>query len=149
MGNYGQLPRTMSQWKQFMDGKTVTWGMFRQAQQIIMLLLPFMIMRRVWRNFLGWSLTTAGTVEPHYNEWSLNTLRRRQDGRHFSDDILKYIFLNENIWIAINISLSFVPKGPIDNIPALVQIMAWRRSGDKPLSEPMMVSLLTAEQPQR
>ena len=27
------------------------------------------------------------------------------------------------------------------NIPALVQIMAWRRSGDKPLSEPMMVSL--------
>ena len=27
--------------------------------------------------------------------------------------------------------------------PALVQIMAWRRSGDKPLSEPMMVSLLT------
>ena len=35
------------------------------------------------------------------------------------------------------------PKGPINNIPALVQIMAWRRSGDKPLFEPMMVSLLT------
>ena len=32
---------------------------------------------------------------------------------------------------------------PINNIPALVQIMAWRRPGDKPLSEPMMVSLLT------
>ena len=43
----------------------------------------------------------------------------------------------------IKISLKFVPKGPIDNIPALVQIMAWRRPGDKPLSEPMMVSLLT------
>ena len=43
----------------------------------------------------------------------------------------------------IKISLKFVPKGPIDNISALVQIMAWRRSGDKPLSEPMMVSLLT------
>ena len=41
------------------------------------------------------------------------------------------------------ISLKFVPKGPINNNPALVQIMAWRRSGDKPLSEPMMVSLLT------
>ena len=40
-------------------------------------------------------------------------------------------------------SLSFVLKGLIDNIPALVQIMAWRQSGDKPLSEPMMVSLLT------
>ena len=35
--------------------------------------------------------------------------------------------------------MNFVPKGPIDNIPALVQIMAWRRPGDKPLSEPMMV----------
>ena len=32
--------------------------------------------------------------------------------------------------------------GPINNIPALVQIMAWRRPGDKPLSEAMMVSSL-------
>ena len=40
-------------------------------------------------------------------------------------------------------SLRFVPKVPINTIPALVQILAWRRSGDKPLSEPMMVSLLT------
>ena len=39
--------------------------------------------------------------------------------------------------------MKFVPKGPINNIPALVQIMAWRRSSEKPLSEPMMVSLLT------
>ena len=39
--------------------------------------------------------------------------------------------------------LKFVPKGPINSIRALVQIMAWRRSGDKPLFEPMMVSLLT------
>ena len=36
-----------------------------------------------------------------------------------------------------------VPKSPINNIPALVQIMAWRRPGDKPLSEPMMAHLLT------
>ena len=53
------------------------------------------------------------------------------------------ILLNENIWISIAISLKFVPKGPINNIPALVQTMAWRRPGDKPLSEPMMISLLT------
>ena len=72
-----------------------------------------------------------------------NTLRPRQKGRHFADDIVKCIFLNENVWISINISLRFVPRGPIDNIPALVQIMAWRRPGDKPLSEPMMVSLMT------
>ena len=73
----------------------------------------------------------------------LNTLRSRQNGRHFPDDIFKYIILNENVWIAIRISLKFVPKGRINNIPAFVHIMAWRRPGDKPLSEPKMVSLLT------
>ena len=66
-----------------------------------------------------------------------------QNGRHFSDDHLKCIFLNENIWILINISLKFVPKGRSNNIPALVLIMAWRRLGYKPLSEPVLVGLLT------
>ena len=79
---------------------------------------------------------------PGHNEL-INTLRPRQDGRHFADDIFKCIFLNKNVWIPIKISQKFVPKGAINNIPALVQIMAWRRPGDKPLSEPMMVSLLT------
>ena len=51
--------------------------------------------------------------------------------------------MNENVIISINISLKFVPKGLINNIPSLVQIMACRRPGDKPLSEPMMVNLLT------
>ena len=64
-------------------------------------------------------------------------------GRHFADDIFKCIFLNENIWIPITISIKFVSKGPINNIPALVQIMAWRRPGDNPLSEPIMVALPT------
>ena len=73
----------------------------------------------------------------------LNTLRPRQNGRRFADDTLKRIFLNENVRIWIKISLKFVPKGPINNNPALVQIMAWRRSGDKPLSEPMLVGSLT------
>ena len=73
----------------------------------------------------------------------INTLRPRQNGRHFPDDIFKSIFLNENARISFKISLKFVPKVRINNIPALVQIMAWRRPGDKPLSEPMMVSLLT------
>ena len=74
---------------------------------------------------------------------SLNTLRPRQSGRHFADDIFKWTFLNENLWIPIEISLKFVPQGPINNIPALVQIMAWRRPGDKPLSGSMMVILPT------
>ena len=70
-------------------------------------------------------------------------MRPRQNGRHFPDDIFNCIFLNENVWISNKISLKFVPKGQINNIPALVHIMAWCRPGDKPLSEPIIVSLLT------
>ena len=73
----------------------------------------------------------------------INSMRPRQNDRHFPDDTFKRIFVNENVRISIKISLKFVSKGPINNNPALVQIMAWRRSGDKPLSEPIMVSLLT------
>ena len=72
--------------------------------------------------------------------YAVNPLRPRQNGRHFADDT---IFLNENVTISIKISPKFAPKGSINNIPALVQIMAWRRPGDQPLSESMMVSLLT------
>ena len=74
---------------------------------------------------------------------AINTLRPGQDGRNYPDDIFKCIFLNESVWISIKISLKFVPKGPINNILSLVQIIAWRRSGDKLLSEPMMFSLRT------
>ena len=45
--------------------------------------------------------------------------------------------------IQIKISLGFVPAGPINNIPALFRMMAWRRPGDKPISEPGMFDLLT------
>ena len=73
----------------------------------------------------------------------VNTLRLRKNGRHFADDTFKHIFLNENVRISIKISLQFVSKSPIKNIPTLVQIMAWHRPGDKPLSEPMIVRLPT------
>ena len=53
------------------------------------------------------------------------------------------MFLNENVWITIKISPKFVSKVQINTIPTEVQIMAWHRQGDKPLSEPKMVSLLT------
>ena len=72
-----------------------------------------------------------------------NTLRPRQNYNHFTDDIFKCILLNENVWISLKISLTFVTKVRINNITALVQIIAWRRPGGKPLSEPMMVTLLT------
>ena len=82
-------------------------------------------------------------LQREYQEYlALNTLRPRQNGRHFTDDIFKRIFFNWNIWISIKISLNFVLKGPINKIPALVQVMAWCRAGDKPLSEPKLISLL-------
>ena len=70
-------------------------------------------------------------------------LSLRQNGRHFPDDTFKWMFWNENIWISLKISSTFVRKGPSNNIPALVQIMAWHRAGDKALSKTMMVSVLT------
>ena len=75
--------------------------------------------------------------------YKVNTLRPTQNGRHFADDTFKRIFLNENVRISIEIPPRFVPKGPINNIPALAQLMTWCHPGDKPLSEPMMVSLTT------
>ena len=78
--------------------------------------------------------------------WSIvhipfNTMGPRQNGCHFTYDLFKCILFNENALILTKMSLNFVIKGPIKNIPALVQIMAWRRPGAKPLSEIMMVSL--------
>ena len=64
----------------------------------------------------------------------VNTLKPRQNGRHFADDIFKRIFLKENVSISIKIS-----KGSTNNILSLVHIMAWRQLGTKPLFEPMMV----------
>ena len=55
----------------------------------------------------------------------LNALRPRQNCCHFADDSFKCIFLNENVWIALKISLKFVPKVQINNIPVLVQVGAW------------------------
>ena len=55
------------------------------------------------------------------------TLRSRQNGRHFADGLIKCIFLNENVWISTKIWQIFVPKGPIDNIQALIEIMPWCR----------------------
>ena len=87
---------------------------------------------------------TPETYNEICSQWSyVNTSKPGQHGRQFADDIFKCIFFNENWCILIEISLKYARKGPIGNDPALVQIMAWRRTGDKPLSEPMVVSLYT------
>ena len=72
----------------------------------------------------------------------INSSSPNQNGSHFADDIFKCIFMNENVRILNKIWLKFVLKGWINNNRALVQIMAWRGSDDKPLSETIL-SLFT------
>ena len=60
----------------------------------------------------------VGSSDENASEVNLNTLRPRQNGRHFPDPIFEWIFLNENVRISIKISLKLVPKVPINNIPA-------------------------------
>ena len=90
-----------------------------------------------------WLLCSNGIDVLQNQTETSNTLRLRQNGRHFPDDIFKRIFLNEIVWILIDISLKFVPRDQINNIPTLVQLMARHQPGDKPLSEPMMARLQT------
>ena len=125
---------------------TIIQDFMRQCHYLTFVWSPVSPGWRLWSTHIttgwGWRLP-ACTVS-----WSacpsrhiFNTLRPRQNGWHFADDTFKRIFLNENVIISIKMSLKFVPNGPINNIPALVQIMAWHRPGDKPLSEAMMVNL--------
>ena len=59
-------------------------------------------------------------------------------------DIFKFIFFNQNYCIWIQISWKYVPKGPVDKKPALIQIMAWRWIGDKPWWEPISAEFADA-----
>ena len=61
-----------------------------------------------------------------------------QNGSHFTEDIFTCIFLNEKVWIVIEMLLKFVSKDQIYNKSSPVQVMAWRRIGDRPLPKPMM-----------
>ena len=61
-----------------------------------------------------------------------------------ADDNFKCIFLNENDRIPIPVSLKFVPRSPVNNKPALVQLMACQRTGDKPLPELMLTQFTDA-----
>ena len=88
------------------------------------------------------NICTWPAVNIAFNK-SISILSHRQNGHHFEYDIFKCIFVKKDDWVLIKISLKFVPKGPIISISALVHIMAWCRPGDKPLFEPVMVSLPT------
>ena len=84
-----------------------------------------------WRVKIAAQTTDKADISP----LGFNTLRLRQNDRHYADEILTLIFLYENRFILIPFSLKFVPMGPFSNNPALVNIMAWCRIGDRPLFE--------------
>ena len=75
---------------------------------------------------------------------AVNSSPPEQNGRHFGRLHFKCIFLKENDIIPIQISLKSVPVSPIDNKAALVQVMAWCRTGDKPLPEAMLIQFIDA-----
>ena len=131
----------------------ITWYIHRTSTSLVRLIFPMYYVHTckcVRQDPHFWSQDTDITiwrwevyVTTQVGENVINTLWPIHICRHFANDIFKCIFLNENALISFKISMKFVPKVRINNIPALVQIMARRRPGDKPLSEPMMASLLT------
>ena len=62
----------------------------------------------------------------------------------FADDIFNCIYAMKMKKVPIQVSLKYVPRSPIDNEAALIQVMARRRIGDKPLSEPMLTQFSDA-----
>ena len=58
-----------------------------------------------------------------------------------ADDNFRCILFNENDRIPVQISLKFVSRSPIKNIPALVQVMAWHQTGNKPFPESMLTHI--------
>ena len=76
----------------------------------------------------------AGIRNPVY------TLKPRQNGSHFADDIFNRIFFKECVPILITFSVKFVSKGPVNNNSLLVQVMVCRLFGTKPLHEAMVHS---------
>ena len=74
----------------------------------------------------------------------MNMLKLRHNDHHFSDDKFKCIFLNGNFWILDKKSLEYVLLGLINDIIALIQVMAWRRTGEKPFCESMVVCFADA-----
>ena len=100
------------------------------------------VSRSFWWADIHFHVTQFSIVSTSCPTW-FNTLGPRQHRRRVADDIFNSIFFNENCCVLIKTSLKHARKGPIDKNPALVHIMASHRLGDKPLSEPMMVSLPT------
>ena len=87
------------------------------------------------RSTSSWEASTISYCQAYGTCSVLTHLSWDKMAANLADNIFKYIFINEKFHILIRILLEFVPRGPIDNRPALVQVMAWRRTDDKPLPE--------------
>ena len=70
-----------------------------------------------------------------------NALRSEQNGCRFEHNIFNYIFVEENLCILVQIRLTFVLKGLIDNELALIQVMAWYQTGNRPFTEPLLIKI--------
>ena len=75
---------------------------------------------------------------------SFNSSSLGQRDHYFADDIFKCISLNEKFYISIRIALKSVPRGLFEDNLTLVQVMAWRQTGDKILPEPVMIHFTSA-----
>ena len=116
--------------------KDVEWNLNMQKRHLIY--ECSLLIHQDIRSFVSKPWHVAG-AQAALHDTLLNSSPLDKMATNLADDIFNRIFLNENVWILIKISLKFVPRDTIDNIPPLVQIMAWRRPGEKPLSEPMVV----------
>ena len=84
------------------------------------------------KSFLDVSLKIINWLISPWTKWPPSS------GRHFQMHFLEWKCINFDYYLT-----EICSQGPNQQIPALVQIMAWRLPGNKPLSEPMMVSFLT------
>ena len=99
------------------------------------------LQRRFWMDYSkAVSIPSGG----NWGDMCHELISPGQNGCHLAADILNCIFMNVMFCILILISLTFVPKSQIDNNSALVQVMAWRQIGDKPLSEPKLTQFTDA-----
>ena len=142
----------MSEWKNDIKCKYIMFPMNDSARKRLTDGLPFLVL---WcglilvRFFdtLHWLCDYRVIVPvPMKQMWRilLKSSSLHKNGRLFADDIFRCIIVNEKFCSLVKMSLKFVPKGAIDNNPALVQKMACRRISDKPLSEPMLTRFTDA-----
>ena len=98
------------------------WSLFRKGSiNNIPALVQIMAWRRPGDKLLSEPMMVSSSTHICVTrpQW-VNTLRPRQNGHHFAEDVFKCIFLKKNVWISLKISLKFVPKVRINTIPALV-----------------------------